>query len=120
MEFRQTYSREHLQSLYRKNCLQVVKQQVEAMSHAVVRAASQGNKTSHAIAIPKQISQSYDMVLSRAMNGIADCTYIPTNDDLVEGFKQMFPGCSVTLKDDWVDVRPGVREQKTVIVVDWS
>lgn len=111
MEFRQTYSREHLQSLYRKNCLQVVKQQVEAMSHAVVRAASQGNKTSHAIAIP------FQHYMEARDSGVQ---YIPTNDDLVEGFKQMFPGCSVILKDDWVDVRPGVREQKTVILVDWS
>ena len=110
MEFRQTYSREHLQSLYRKSCLQVVKQKVERMGNEVVRAASQGNKTSHAIAISKE----HTMVASYPGE------YIPTNEDLVDGFKQMFPGCSVTLKDDWVDVRPGVREQKTVIVVDWS
>lgn len=108
MEFSKTYSREHLQALYRKSCLETIKQQVETMSNVVLQTAVQGQKTSHMFVITKNTRP------------VCIGYYIPTPDDLVDGLKQMFPDCDVTLKDEWIDVRPGVREQRTGIVVDWS
>jgi hypothetical protein len=46
--------------------------------------------------------------------------YIPTDEDLVEGFKATFPDCRVEYTEMWEDVRAGVREQKKGILVDWS
>ena len=46
--------------------------------------------------------------------------YIPTNEDLVEGFQTKFPDCKVEYTETWEDVRPSVRQQKSGILVDWS
>jgi hypothetical protein len=47
-------------------------------------------------------------------------TYVPTNEDLVEGFLRKFPDCDVTISQDWVDIRPGARELQTRITVSWK
>ena len=51
-----------------------------------------------------------------------DCT----NDDILQGFRQKFPLCTVTLAEDWVDVpnrhpsQPPTRVLKSGIKIDWS
>ena len=43
-----------------------------------------------------------------------------TSADILEGLKAKFPGCDVELHEEWVDVRPGVREHRSGILIDWS
>jgi hypothetical protein len=43
-----------------------------------------------------------------------------TPADILEGLKAKFPGCDVELHEEWVDVRPGVREHRSGIRIDWS
>jgi hypothetical protein len=51
-----------------------------------------------------------------------DCT----NDDIVRGFQEKFPDCTVTLAEEWVDVPVRVRGAvptrvlKSGIKIDWS
>jgi hypothetical protein len=40
--------------------------------------------------------------------------------ELLAGLKEKFPDCSVSLHEDWVETRQGVKELKKGILVDWS
>lgn len=46
--------------------------------------------------------------------------YTVTLADVIEGATAKFPGCKVGFSDEWVDVRPGVREHREGVLVDWS
>ena len=46
--------------------------------------------------------------------------YVPTDADIAEGFLRKFPGCDVTISQDWVDIRPGARELQTRVTVSWK
>jgi hypothetical protein len=56
----------------------------------------------------------------QGQSGVAYSGYTPTPEDFIEGFKSMFPGCRVEYTDTWEETRPGVREQKKFILIDWS
>ena len=49
-----------------------------------------------------------------------------TNGELLRGFQEKFPNCTVTLAEDWVDVpnrhpgQPLTRVLKSGIKIDWS
>ncbi len=112
----QTYTREYLQSLPAKHRLEQIHQAVNGLYRQVIDAATRGNAF-HMIDV-KQYTPEY-----RKQNGV-HChpppAYLVTVDDLVEGFKERFPGCYVEYVVTWEDVRPGVREQKSGILVKWS
>lgn len=44
----------------------------------------------------------------------------PTMEELTIALQDWFPDSKVELQDFWVDVRPGVREQRCQIVIDWT
>lgn len=48
----------------------------------------------------------------------------PTTEDILSAFKEIFPDCSVTYNESWVD-QPPMRNQQTrvlkkSILIDWS
>jgi hypothetical protein len=47
-------------------------------------------------------------------------TYVPTNEDLAEGFLRKFPGCDVVFAEEWFEVRKGTRELQTRVTVSWK
>jgi hypothetical protein len=44
----------------------------------------------------------------------------PTMEELTIAFQERFPDSRVELQDCWIDVRPGVREQRCQITIDWT
>ena len=42
------------------------------------------------------------------------------SEELLAGLREKFPGCSVSLQEDWVETRQGVKELKKGIMIDWS
>ncbi len=107
-----TFSREYLRDLPEKRRRDAIEQAVQGLHNQVIQAATFG-KMFHIV----------DIGHLAKMRGGFKChppPYIPTNDDLVEGFKAKFPDCRVEYTEMWEDVRPGVREQKSGILVDWS
>jgi|688.fasta_scaffold1201772_2 hypothetical protein len=109
MDFANTLSRAQLQDLPAKRRRQAIVTYCDALYQPVYQAATLG-KT------------SYLHVLTPAMAvaGTKPTHYIPTPEDILEGLTLKFPDCKISLFDDWVDVRPGVREQRSGILVDWS
>jgi hypothetical protein len=108
MQFANTLSRAQLQDLPAKRRRQAIVNYCDGLYHPVHEAATLG-KTSY-LHTPNN-------------RGTANChppPYIPTPEDILEGLKLKFPDCTVTLFNDWVDVRPGVREQRTGYLIDWS
>jgi hypothetical protein len=45
---------------------------------------------------------------------------VPTMEELTIALQERFPDCKVELQEFWIDVRPGVREQRCQIVIDWT
>jgi hypothetical protein len=105
-----TYSREYLLDLPAKRRRDAISSTVFHMQSGVIEAAKLGN-TSHLIQLDASrnpIARSYPP------------PYIPTADDLIEGFRNKFPDCRVEYAEIWEEVRPGVRQQKKGILIDWS
>ena len=44
----------------------------------------------------------------------------PTMEELTIALQDWFPDSKVELQDFWVDVQPGIREQRRQIVIDWT
>ncbi len=103
--FAYTYSAEHLQSLPAKQRRDAIRHTVDNL-HSPVLAAATAGKTAYLINIGDY------------MKRIAPAIF--TIDDLLEGFRDKFPGCKVEYTETWEDVRPGVREQRSGILIDWS
>lgn len=109
----QTFSRDYLRTLPEKRRRDAIEQAVQGLYSQVIQAATSG-KMFHIIDIGH---------IEKMRTVRPHChppPYIPTNDELVEGFKAKFPDCHVEYAEIWEDVRPGVREQKSGILVDWS
>ena len=109
MEFVNTLSRAQLHDLPAKRRRQAIVNYCDQLYGPVYQAASEG-KT------------SYLHTLNTRETGIrySPTQYIPTPEDILEGLKLKFPDCAISLFDDWVDVRPGVRERRGGILIDWS
>lgn len=110
-----TYTRAQLQDLPEKRRRDAIRNAMPALRQQVIAAATEGT-TFHIV----DISQ-----FTKFQNGGFKVhshpkPYIPTVEDLVEGVKATFPDCRVEYTEMWEDVRPGVREQKKGILVDWS
>ena len=108
-----TYSREYLRDLPEKRRRDAISQAVSNLQSQVIQAATAG-KVFHLVDL-KQFAHM-------RTSGVHyhPPPYIPTDQDLVEGFKNKFPDCKVEYTEMWEDVRPGVREQKKGILIDWS
>jgi hypothetical protein len=111
MSFTHTVSRSELQSVPAKRRLEAIQRYIDNnIQHPVYNAAAAG-KTSFLYVMPPN-------------SGLHVKSYPPmyevTPNDLVEGCTAKFPGCTVTYSEEWVDVRPGVREHRSGIRIDWS
>lgn len=43
-----------------------------------------------------------------------------TEQDVVAAFQRRFPDCDVRYAEEWIEIRPNVKEFKKGILVDWS
>jgi hypothetical protein len=111
MQFTKTFSRADLQAIPAKRRLEAIQGYVEnyQIYQSVYNAAAAG-KTSYLHVIPK----------TGSMGSCYPPPYIVTPDDIVEGLRAKFPDCDVVHSEEWVDVRPGVREHRKGILIDWS
>jgi hypothetical protein len=109
--FAHTLSRATLQAAPAERRLAAIRQAIDDSSNrtgmAVHHAASLG-KTSYLVTLPLRNSSGLP----------PDLTLTPA--DILDGLKAKFPGCDVELHEEWVDVRPGVREHRSGIRIDWS
>lgn len=111
-KFAKTTSREELQAIPQERKKQHLEGFAERVSYGVIRAAEQEKTTFRVSVSPK----GYVDPISGANHGP-----LPgTNDEIVAVLTARFPGCSVEFVDEWVDVRPGVKEQRSGIKIDWS
>ncbi len=115
--FAYTYSADYLQSLPAKQRRDAIRTAVDHLHSSVLTAATAG-KTSHLVNVDQYVGDSKNKAFGKSH------TYPPpynvTIDDLLGGFQDKFPGCKVEYTETWEDVRPGVREQRSGILIDWS
>lgn len=108
MNFTQTFSREQLQNLPAVR-LECIKKVVENRVEEILVSASHGYKS--------QILFGTDL---RKCGTPFALSYIPTIPDLVEGFKEKFPGCKVSTVEFWTELASGEQGKATSIKIDWS
>lgn len=111
MEFKQVLSREYLQTERVRHLeslrVQAVMQHVNQYGQYVVMAAREG-KTQYTI--------------DTNPNAISCGNYIPTIDDLLEGYRTKFPDCKVEYGETWEQSpkNPNQMNKKSGIIIDWS
>ena len=110
MNFTTTFSRSQLQAIPAKRRLDAIRAYVDTHLGTVVHTAAAAGKTSYLFVVPKV----------RARVTTTPPPYQLTADDLLEGIQAKFPDCDVDFDEEWVDVRPGVREHHSGIKIDWS
>ena len=110
MQFPTTLSRAELQAIPAKRRLDAIRSYIDHHVHQNVQLAAALGKTSYLFVIPK----------STNMGQSHPPAYVVTPDDIVEGLKAKFPGCDVEFNEEWVETRPGVREHRSGIKIDWS
>ena len=86
---------------------QVVTQQVR---QSVINAAGQG-KTSYLWT--RQEREFRAALPNQSILEISDAMFI-------EAIQEQFPGTTVEAREEWVETRPGVKEHKKGIFIDWS
>lgn len=116
-KFQQTYTRSKLQGRAEE-----MRKAAEATRLWQIRqrVESYVNQTEGAILTEAGAGKS--SYLHELRNLPHDCT----NDDILRGFQEKFPECTVTLAEEWVDVpnrhagQPLTRVLKAGIKIDWS
>ncbi len=110
MNFSTTFSRTDLQAIPAKRRLDAIRSYIDHNITQNVQMAATLGKTSYLFVVPA----------NRSNGGSYPPPYIVTPEDIVEGLKAKFPGCDIEFSEEWVDVRPGVREHRSGIKIDWS
>jgi hypothetical protein len=110
MQFSVTFSRDDLQAIPANRRLKAIQSYIDRHVFLSVQHAATAGKSSYLFVIPHE--------------ACVGSTYPPpydvTPDDIVEGLKERFPGCDISHSEEWIDVRPGVREHRKGILIDWS
>lgn len=110
MSFMYTYSREQLQGLYaqyRKETLFSIIDQ--NLCNGVLEAAKKEKKEFFWTNRPTD---------SRGLVSYPVVGY--SNEELIAALLEKFPGTHVEYQETWIETRPGVKEQKKGIFIDWS
>jgi len=103
-----TFSREDLQTLPAKHRAELVAAIINNHVHQILATAKTGS-TSYVF---RNFTHEHNTGMRHPI--------VPTPDELVAAFKAKFPGCSVDYTEAWEEVRPGVKEQRRAIYIDWS
>lgn len=110
-----TYSREQLQGLQAEHKREQLFQFIEYhISNRVITAAKEGK------------TEFFWRGLHPVDNGKGALTPANqaspwyTNDELIKALLEKFPGTSVGYQETWEEVRPGVKEQRKGILINWS
>jgi hypothetical protein len=110
MQFSTTLSRADLQAIPAKRRLDTIRRYIDQHLGENVQAAAAAGKTSYLFVIPPTTAQCRSHPPA----------YVVTPDDIVEGLKVKFPDCRIEFSEEWVETRPGVREHRAGILIDWS
>jgi hypothetical protein len=116
-KFQQTYTRSKLQGRAEE-----MRKAAEATRLWQIRQRVETYVNQIEAAILTEAGAGKSSYLHEVRNLPHDCT----NDDILRGFQEKFPECTVTLAEEWVDVpnrhpgQPPTRVLKSGIKIDWS
>jgi hypothetical protein len=107
-----TYSRADLQQMKEKHRKDMVIQHIEYnITTNLLNKAKEG-KTQYFWTNP---------VPKHHLGGVAHPGQVLfTNEELMSALREKFPGTTVETKEEWIQTRPGVKEEKKGILIDWS
>jgi hypothetical protein len=110
MSFTYTYSREQLQGMQAKYRKEKLFTHIDNnLSTGVLEAATQGKK---------EFFWTNRPTGSRGMVSYPVLGY--TNEELISALLEKFPGTHIEYQETWVETRPGMKEEKKGILIDWS
>ncbi len=108
-----TYSRDYLRSLPEKHRQEMINNEI-AFYHPPITSAARSGKLEYKIDLTEYLNR-----MKQSPNRYPP-PYRPTIEDIVEGLKNCYQDCKVEYIEDWIETKPGIKEQKKVILVDWS
>lgn len=107
-----TYSRTDLQGMKAKHHKEMISQYIEYnITNYILNKAKEG-KTQYFWTDP---------VPRNHIGGHPNQAHAPfTNEEIIEALKEKFPDTTVEYQETWIETRPGVKEERKGIVIDWS
>jgi hypothetical protein len=116
----QIYSRQYLQGLPEMKRRQTIENDVFRLFQQILQplqaAALKGEKRYLHDMSYWESHQGTMQMIGQAQSGASGAS----SYELLAGLKEKFPDCSVSLQEDWVETRQGVKELKKGILIDWS
>ncbi len=105
-----TFSREYLQTLHKNYKLQILKNILLDVYRREIEPIAKNGGT------------CYEFVnfITKGNTGLYHSKCVPTVEEFTQGFQTMFPGCKVEYFETWEETKPGIRQQKRYILIDWS
>jgi hypothetical protein len=108
----QVYSRDFLRA-YQNQCKEkIVDDFAEGLVFDVLQQARQGE---HHFTFDMG---AWRQNAERRNNTVSHGT-LPTNEELLVGVKRVFPECSVTLHETWMESKTHGRECKMLLTISW-
>jgi hypothetical protein len=107
-------SRSQLQAVPAQRRLAAIEDYISRHIYQAVYGTAASGKSSYLYPLPKTTEKQ------RQINTPSPLEYVVTPNDMMEGLQTTFPDCKIAYSEEWVDVRPGVRELRTGILIDWS
>lgn len=106
----QVFSREYLQSIPEKRKQEQIDSIVQGFKIEIQNAAAMGGTSYRYVKSERGRAHAY--------------THPPppqlTNEELIAGFKERFPGCKVFYEESWVASSATTQTLVKGIVIDWS
>lgn len=109
-----TYSRAELQQMQAKHRRDNLIQYIEYNVTNNVCSCAREGKTQYFWTNP---------IPKNHLGGVAHSNrvHVPfTNEELIGVLKEKFPDTRVEYQETWVETRPGVKEERKGILIDWS
>lgn len=115
-----TYSNEYLRSLPQKMRKEYIKNYLSTFEHQVLSAARNGLTSCTFKETIKHNSFTANHQMQMVACGRSWEATPPTQDEIIEILKEMFPGSKVTYEEKWMDITREKKELQKGICVDWS
>ena len=113
------YSREYLQGLAQKNKKDEISLMISLFIDDLKKVAGSGGKQ-YLVDFSNVRFDPYGTQPALGPNTIRIVIYFKSLDEMVPFFQERFPGCTIYVHEEWVDITPTSRCLKRGILIDWT
>jgi hypothetical protein len=118
------YTREYLQGLAQENKKNEVSLMISLFIDDLKKIAGSGGKQYLVdfsnVRFDPYATQTLPNQIGVAPRSLQAVLYFKSLDEMIPFFHERFPGCTIYVHEEWVDVTPTSRCLKRGILIDWT